>query len=50
METPDLSDYKVTSEVHVFSEGVASDEQKHEGIPFCSTITVLIHEYICLFQ
>lgn len=33
METPDINDYKVTSEVHVFSEGNSSDETKHEGKP-----------------
>ena len=32
METPDISDYKVTSEVHVFSEGVSSEEEKNQGI------------------
>ena len=31
MAAIDLSDYKVTSEVHVFSEGVPSDETQHEG-------------------
>jgi len=30
METPDISDYKVTSEVHVFSEGVSSEEEKNQ--------------------
>jgi len=34
MAAIDLSDYKVTSEVHVFSEGVPSDETQHEVTSF----------------
>lgn len=31
MEDLDLSDYKVTSEVHVFSEGESVDDDEHIG-------------------